>query len=418
MPLRDILDKQATTIEYVLHTHGIRAQVDGGRLSPRLAHFHVILPQGVRASVLSPLVDEISEALGVIACRLTIDGDENGVYLEVPRPDPIPVRMLPLVQRVSDVVPPITASLGMGNEGTGTPLLLRLNSPEVNPALVSGAQGSGKSRLLRGMAISLGLHNSPDALRLLLIDASGEGIAFRGMEDLPHLVCPIANGPIDALISLRWAMRTLNRREAALFDDEDDSGELFFDEDVKNTRKQPAVQSNESEEPELVILIDGIESLISGATNRRVGSTTEAANALTRLLSADSRTRIYVVASAERADPGLNVDWGARITGPVATAEEARIATGMKGSGAHCLLGQGDFLISLSNELIRFQAAHISSNEVEKCVKLINNWLSIAPESIGEAEAEEEPKLPPSTMNRRDRAHDEPVPLRRAWMGE
>ena len=80
MALRDILDKQATTIEYVLHTHGLRASVDGGRLSPRLAHFHVVLPQGVRPTVMSPLVDEIAEALGVVSCRLA-PGDDPGVYL-------------------------------------------------------------------------------------------------------------------------------------------------------------------------------------------------------------------------------------------------------------------------------------------------------------------------------------------------
>lgn len=414
MPTRDILDKQATTIEYVLHTHGIRATVDGGRLSPRLAHFHIILPPGVRASVLSPLVDEISEALGVMAARLTIDSDD-GVYLEVPRPDPIPVRMLPLVQRVSDIVPPITASLGMGNEGTGTPLLLRLTATEVNPVLITGEQGSGKSRLLRGMAISLALHNSPNNLRLLLIDASGEGIAFRGMEDLPHLACPIANGPIESLVNLRWAMRMLARKEAARYNEDDDSGELFFDEEIKQGRGR-ATKPGETDEPELVIMIDGVESLLTGAS-RRMGANTEAVNAINRLLTASDRANIYTVVTSERPETGLNVEWGARITGPVAGPEEARIATGMKGSGAQSLLGQGDFLISLSNELLRFQAAHISSNEVEKCVKLINNWLSIAPETIGEVE-EEAPKLPASTMSRRDRTHEEPVPLRRAWMGD
>jgi S-DNA-T family DNA segregation ATPase FtsK/SpoIIIE len=412
MPLRDILDKQATTIEYVLHTHGIRAQVDGGRLSPRLAHFHIILPPGVRAGVLSPLVDEISEALGVIACRLTIDGDESGVYLEVPRPDPIPVRMLPLVQRVSDVVPPNTATLGMGNEGTGTPLLLRLNAPEVNPVLVSGEEGAGKSRLLRGMAISLALHNSPNRLRLLLIDASGDGIAFRGMEDLPHLACPIANGPIESLVSLRWAMRTMTRRDTARMDEED-SGELFFDDDAQKGRSR-STQPTETTEPELVILIDGVESLLSGV-NRRMGAATEAVNAITRLLASGDQAGVYTVVTSEHPDLNLNVEWGARITGPVASPEEARIATGMKGSGAQSLLGQGDFLISLTTELIRFQAAHISSNEVEKCVKLINNWLSIAPESIGEVEEASTP--PAGTIARKDRTHEEPVPLRRSWMG-
>ena len=416
MALRDILDKQATTIEYVLHTHGIRASVDGGRLSPRLAHFHIILPPGVRPSVLSPLVEEIAEALGVIACRLTVSGDESGVYLEVPRPDPIPVRLLPLVQRVADVVPPVTATLGMDNEGTGTPLLLRLNAPDVNPVLVSGNAGAGKSRLLRSMAMSLALHNSPDRLRLLLLDAGGEGLAFRGLDTLPHLACPVANGPIKSLVGLRWALRTLARRDVTYTDDED-SGELFFDDDAQHARGRANTNPTDKDEPELVVLVDGVDALLWGA-NRPMGANTEAVRALTRLLGAGDRARVHIVVASERFDPGLNVEWGARIAGPVASAEEARIATGMKGSGAQSLLGQGDFLITLNTELIRFQAAHISSAEVEKGVKLINSWLSISPGSLAEA-GEDEMQVPTSaTPSRRERPQEGPTSLRRAWVGD
>src|SRR5437868_11312389 len=116
MAIRDILDRQAGTIEYVLHTHGIQVQVDGGKLSPRLAHFHLVLPPGLSPSRLAPLVPEIANALGAVSCRLAVL--EGGVYLEAPRPDPVPVRLLPLVQRVADVVPPATATLGLDGEGT------------------------------------------------------------------------------------------------------------------------------------------------------------------------------------------------------------------------------------------------------------------------------------------------------------
>jgi DNA segregation ATPase FtsK/SpoIIIE-like protein len=413
MLLRNILDKQATTIEYILHTHGLRASVDGGRVSPRLAHFHIVLPQGVRPTVMSPLVDELAEALGVVSCRLA-PGDDIGVYLEVPRPDPIPVRLLPLVQRVADVVPPVTVTLGMDNEGTGTPLLLRLDAHDVDPVLICGNKGAGKSRLLRGMALSLALHNSPGNVRLLLLDAGGEGIAFRGMDDLPHLACPIANGPIDSLISLRWAVRTLARRSdtRGMMDDDDDSGELFFDE-------EPAPTKAASDELALVIMIDGVDALLAGV-NRRASGSTEAASALNHLLAAGSRAGVHIVMSSERVEPGLDADWRARITGPVLNPEAGRIATGMKGSGAHNLLGKGDFLISLNAELIRFQAAHVSSTEVEKAVAMINKWANASQENEIESEAEDESTFAPAGFMPRpgEGRSAEPTPLRRAWMGD
>src|SRR6187397_1630137 len=109
MAMRDIIERQADTIEYVLHTHGIRGQVDGGKLSPRLTHFRLTVPPGVRAAQIAPTVPEIADTLGVVACRLA--AAEDGLYLEVPRPDPVPVRLLPIAQRVADVVPPTTATL-------------------------------------------------------------------------------------------------------------------------------------------------------------------------------------------------------------------------------------------------------------------------------------------------------------------
>jgi DNA segregation ATPase FtsK/SpoIIIE-like protein len=381
-----------------------------------LAHFHIVLPQGVRPTVLAPLVDELAEALGVVSCRLA-PGDDTGVYLEVPRPDPIPVRLLPLVQRVADVVPPVTATLGMDNEGTGTPLLLRLDAPDVDPVLICGNRGAGKSRLLRSMALSLALHNSPDNVRLLLLDAGGEGIAFRGMDDLPHLACPIANGPIDSLISLRWAVRTVARRSDTRggLDEGTDSGELFFDE-------APTTSQANSKEPALVIMIDGVDALLAGVARRASGST-EAAGALNHLLAVGSRTGVHIVMASERAEPGLDADWRARITGPVPNAEEGRIATGMKGSGAHNLLGQGDFLISLNAELIRFQAAHVSTTEVSKAVAMINQWANArqSGEIESEAQADDESAFAPAGFGpprSNEGRSAEPTPLRRAWVGD
>jgi DNA segregation ATPase FtsK/SpoIIIE-like protein len=299
----------------------------------------------------------------------------------------------------------------MDNEGTGTPLLLRLDAPDVDPVLICGNKGAGKSRLLRGMALSLALHNSPGNVRLLLLDASGEGIAFRGMDDLPHLACPIANGPIDSLISLRWAVRTLARRSehhGAMSDE--DSGELFFDEASAPAKKV-------SNEPALVIMIDGVDALLAGM-NRRVSGSTEAVSALNRLLAAGSRANVHVVISSETVDPGLDADWRARIIGPVSNPEAGRIATGMKGSGAHNLLGKGDFLISLNAELIRFQAAHVSSSEVEKAVAMINRWANASQEN--EIQAEDDDAFAPAGFTPRsaEARSAEPTPLRRAWLGD
>lgn len=409
MAIRDILERQADSIEYLLHTHGIRASIDGGRLSPRLSHFHIVLPTGVRPAQLSPLVPEIAAVLGVATCRLAPEPGGDGVFLEAPRPDPIPVRLVPIVQRVADVVPPSTATLGLDTQGT--PLLLRLHASDVDPLLITGVHGAGKSRLLRGMALSLSLHNSPERLKLLLLDATGDGVAFKGMEGLPHLACPISTGPVDALVGLRWALRTLTRRAAI---DDTSSDELFFDEEEQSLY-QPAVPREDG--PALVIMIDGADRLLSSGNHRLAA---EAADALNRLLALGHKHNIHLTVSAERPDLGLAAEWGARITGYTQSADMARLATGMKGSGAQGLLGSGDFLISLNTQLIRFQAGSISSSEVGKAIDLINSWAN-SPRNTEEVTPQQgiTPLQPRRERERvRERELAEPVPLRRSWAGE
>lgn len=407
MALRDILDRQANSIEYVLHTHGLQAYVDGGRLSSRLAHFHISLPPGVRPKQLSMLVPELAEVLGVTSCRLA--STTEGVFLEVPRPDPVPVRLLSLVQRVADIVPPVTATLGL--DGEGTPLLLRLDAADVDPVLVAGDPGVGKSALLRGMALSLALHNSPDNMRLLLLDCTGEGEAFRGLDTLPHLACPVANGRADSLVSLRWALRALSRRTSA---PANANNELTFgDEDFDD---EPVFQYNRSSggEPALVIMVNGADTLCS-TPNRRAD--VEGLNALNRLLSEGSRHGIHIVLAGERTDhmAELQARWGARIAGRVSSPEAARMAMCVKGSGAQGLLGGGDFIIALNAELIRFQAGGVSEGELRKAVDLIRTC------SADQSEAQiEEPFIPTRNPIRHqaNRQVEEPTPLRRLWSGD
>jgi DNA segregation ATPase FtsK/SpoIIIE-like protein len=437
--MRDILDRQAGAIEYVLHTHGIQAQVDGGKLSPRLAHFHLVLPRGVNPARLAPFAPDIAEAIGVVSCRLARGDTGEDAVIEVPRPDPVPVRLLPLVRRVADVIPPATATLGLDSEST--PLLLRLNSPEVNPVMLCGTQGAGKSSLLRGMALSLALHNSPESLSLLLIDCTGDGVAFRGLENLPHLPCPIANGPVDALVGLRWALRALARRTHMA-----DRDELFFEDALEEFGEdEPLFEMAPAQaaEPDLVILLDGADRLAYTGDKR---ADAQAADSLRRIIASGARHGVYVVASAERPGGivGASPSWGARIVGRVHSQDDARLGTGVKGSGAHELLGSGDFLVNLNNEIIRFQAAGVSASEVERAVDLIRTCAPLSqPRPTGlstelETEGPPRPAAPARETRRLDYGQispsapaaspgpdarkrmppQQPVPFKREWKVE
>jgi DNA segregation ATPase FtsK/SpoIIIE-like protein len=80
-----------------------------------------------------------------------------------------------------------------------------------------------------------------------------------------------------------------------------------------------------------------------------------------------------------------------RLVGSVASAEDAKVASGLAGTGAEKLLGRGDFLLVMKGEVVRFQAAYVSEGEVAAIVGKLRQGgrKSRRPEWLGVSEATE-----------------------------
>ncbi len=157
--VRPYLEYQADRVEAVLAAHRAPGRVTGGTVGPRLIRFFLNPDPATRFSAIKRLADDLALAMRVSA--LNVDRDEHGVVLSFANPDPKPVELLALLDDVLPI-PPATAVLGLTD--AGLPLLARLSAPDVAHVLVAGTTGSGKSVLLRTMATSLCLTNSPDRL--------------------------------------------------------------------------------------------------------------------------------------------------------------------------------------------------------------------------------------------------------------
>jgi DNA segregation ATPase FtsK/SpoIIIE-like protein len=57
-----------------------------------------------------------------------------------------------------------------------------------------------------------------------------------------------------------------------------------------------------------------------------------------------------------------------RLVGSVASPEDAKVATGLAGTGAERLLGQGDFLVVAKGQVTRLQAAYVDAGQVRELV--------------------------------------------------
>ncbi len=328
------LEGQANVIEHVLANHKIHSRVWGGAVTPRFIRYDLTTAAGVRVQKVLALKDEIALSLSVSDVRLY--RKDGAIRVEVPRTRPSTVRLLPLVRSLPKL-PPLAAVLGVDEEGV--PLLLRLPSPDVAHVLVAGTTGSGKTALLRSLVLSLAMHNAQRLLQLVLIDPKRRG--FGALAGLPHLVRPVIDETDDAIETLQDLVGQMERR----------------DQEKRNS-------------PALVVVIDELADL------RMVGGK-KVEDTLTRLTQRGRESGIHVIVATQR--PAATVvgslvkaNLPVRLVGAVGSPEDAKVATGIAGSGAERLSGRGDFLLVSRGQTIRLQAAYIDERETKMVVQRLN----------------------------------------------
>jgi S-DNA-T family DNA segregation ATPase FtsK/SpoIIIE len=338
--MHKVLHYQADRIELVLASHKVPGRVTGGKVTPRMVRYHVTTPLGVRIRQVSNLAEELALSLGATSCR--VYRQDGRVQIEVPRRDGDVVRLWEVCERLTlrkpgaerpACVPPVTAVLGL--DGEGVPLLLCLPSPNVAHVLLAGTTGSGKTALARTMIASLAKFNLQRDLQLALIDPKGRGLM--PFEGLPHLMEPVATRVEQAVAMLNRLVDQMEQRDL-----------------------------EGRSEPRVVVVLDELADLVQVGGRPVEG-------AVTRLTQRGREAGIHVVACTQK--PAASVIGGlvksnfpVRLVGSVASPEDAKVATGLAGTGAERLMGQGDFVVVAKGQVTRLQAAYIDEQQVRDLV--------------------------------------------------
>ncbi|MEM7346094.1 MAG: DNA translocase FtsK, partial [Chloroflexota bacterium] len=318
----------------------------------RWVSYQVLPAVSTKVAKIISLSEELALRLGAQRVRISRQGPT--VQVDVPREDGQIVRLLNLCRQLKEV-PKQTAILGMDERGM--PLLLRLPSPEVAHVLVSGTTGSGKTALVRSMALSLAMHNRLGEVQMLFIDPKGNGFdPFTAFSDigggLPHLLRPPVQEVHQAIFLLGEMVEEMVRRD----------------------------RENISE-PRVVIFIDEVADLMEqgGKAMDRL---------MTRLTQRGRSAGLHIIACTQKplaASIGsmTRSNFPVRLVGSVASADDAKIAAGIPGTGAEKLLGRGDFLLIAKGHVTRFQAAYINEQDIRQVVSRMNvggrrsrRWLS------------------------------------------
>ncbi|MBI3740264.1 MAG: DNA translocase FtsK, partial [Chloroflexi bacterium] len=219
----------------------------------------------------------------------------------------------------------------LGLDAEGVPLLLRMSSPDVAHCLIAGTTGSGKTELLRAIIASFVQHQKARDVQLALFDPKFHGLA--PFADAAHLLFNIVADPAEIILRLDYLVSEMERRD----------------------REQIT-------RPRIVIGIDELADILQTG-----GAPVE--ELLTRLVQRGRSAGISVIACAQKPTARavgslMKANFPVRIVGRVASAEDARVASGISGSGAEKLAGRGDFLLIAGGQVIRFQAAHLSADDL------------------------------------------------------
>jgi S-DNA-T family DNA segregation ATPase FtsK/SpoIIIE len=321
--MRQLLEYQADRIEAVFAHHKVPARVTGGTVTPRWIRYQVVPALGVRIASITGLAEELAAALDVPHVRVARQG--AAIAVEVPRDDPQPVRLMPLLRGLRNV-PPVTAVLGIADDGV--PILIRLPSPDVAHILVAGTTGSGKTALLRAMVLSLAYFNGAGRtervamrpascdLRLVLIDP--KGTAFRDLADLPHLARPVISDPAEAVEALGSLVRLMEVQ-----------GRIDTRGDSLSTCPLSTC----------ILVIDELVDLLMVAGD-------DAERPLTRLVQRGREAGIHVIAATQKPTAAVigslvKANFPVRVVGKVTSPEDARVATGWRGDRGGAVAGPG-----------------------------------------------------------------------------
>jgi DNA segregation ATPase FtsK/SpoIIIE, S-DNA-T family len=315
------LNQTADRIEAVLRERRAPATVVGGKVLPGFVEWLLQPGPSTKVNQVKALQADLALALGNSNIRVTQSGTHLAV--QIPAETRKPVRLSALMA-ANPAVPAYTAVLGLADDGAA--LMASLSAPEVSHMLIAGATGSGKTSLAQSALISLTQKHRPSQLGVVMIDPKKpDGSVFVAALER-HLLTGVCADAEHAIVALHRVVDAMEKRPAGA-----------------------------AGNPRIVVYIDELADLCMTGGAR-------VTELITRIAQRGREAGIHLIACTQKPSSKaigslLKANLPLRLIGRVVSAEDARLASGMPGTGAEKLSGAGDFLACTGGRVIRFQAA-------------------------------------------------------------
>jgi S-DNA-T family DNA segregation ATPase FtsK/SpoIIIE len=388
MPLAGDIKINSAIIKRTLQNFDIQVEMSEVNIGPTVTQYTLKPAEGVKLNKITTLSNDLSLALA--AHPLRIEAPIPGrplVGIEVPNKSRTMVRLKNMMENPNFQNAPSNLTLVLGRDVSGNAVFANLG--KMPHLLVAGATGTGKTICLNTIILSLLYQNSPETLRLIMIDP--KRVEFPVYRDLPHLLTPVILDPQKSVNAFKWLITEMERR----FD-------VLSQKGARDIGSYNEKMTKDGEEimPYIVLIVDELADLMM-ARGREIEA------GIVRLAQMARAVGIHLILATQR--PSVEVITGlikanitSRITFQVASQVDSR--TVLDASGAEKLLGLGDMLF-ISAEISkpkRIQGAYVSDKEVKKVTQFIKDENGGA-----EATIEEEISKESSTMMNLEKTMEE-----------
>ncbi len=369
------LDLKAQRIQDTLASFNVGARVVGHHCGPVVTQFDVEPDRGVKVRRITELQNDLALALAAPTIRIQAPVPGKPVVgIEIPNTAATMVTLRELIdsEPYRTVDSPLRVALGKDVAGH-TSIIDLAKMPHL---LIAGATGSGKSVCVNAIISCLLYNNTPDQVRLVMIDP--KMVELTVYNGVPHLLSPVVTEMDKVVGVLQWALREMERRY-----------KLFASNGVRNIGRfnEKAEAAKLHKLPYIVLIVDELADLMMVAPE-------DVEDAICRLAQLARAAGIHLVIATQR--PSVDV-----VTGLIKANFPARIAFQMTSQvdsrtildtvGAEKLLGRGDMLYQPPDapRPVRLQGAFLADAEIERLVEFwTGSPLQESVERVSEAEFE------------------------------
>lgn len=365
----------SAVIKKTLYTFGIPVEMFEVNVGPTVTQFTLKPADGIKLSKITTLQQDLALALASQTIRIEAPIPGRAlVGIEVPNKKRATISLREVIDSGEFKESSASLLVGLGKDVRGVPAFADL--AEMPHMLIGGTTGSGKTICLNTIILSLLYRNSPDEMKMILIDP--KRVEFPVYTSLNHLLCPVIYDAQQTLVALKWLVGEMERRFIVMAESKS--------RDI-GSHNNKMEKKGEDKMPYIVLVVDEMADLMSTKGK-------EIESYIVRLAQMSRATGIHLILATQR--PSVEVLTGlikanipTRIALKVGSVIDSR--TILDSSGAEKLLGKGDMLL-LSKEYSkprRIQSPYISELELKKVITWMTENNVMTGPSAGEGVEEE-----------------------------